>query len=56
MADVTVKIDVECQRCGADLATDVYGTLIQIEPCSECLAKEHQEGYDEGLTEAEEYE
>jgi hypothetical protein len=52
MADVTVKIDVECQKCGADLATDVYGTLIQIEPCSECLAEARQDGYDDGLNDA----
>ena len=53
MAELTVEISIECQRCGADLATDVYGTLIQVEPCSACLAEERQDGYDEGLSDGE---
>jgi len=55
--EATTEADVQCE-CGADIDAGVehtrHGTiLITVDACTVCTDKAHDDGYEEGLEEAE---
>jgi len=56
--DIEVNIEVLCAACGAGLCNQTNTgkhrnqPAMFVEPCQECLRKEHDAGYEEGEKEA----
>jgi len=56
MPSFEIEFEVHCEKCGTELVskfTTGYdspeGFRMGVEPCSDCLESERQEGYDEGF-------
>lgn len=55
---VLIDLDVRCSECGDTLAAEVaysyqFKVRILVKPCSRCLEKANEEGFDQGLREGE---
>lgn len=56
MAKLTVDVKVYCNNCGKDmekLMHVVSDTMIDLDPCPNCMGKMYNDGYAEGYNDAE---
>ena len=62
MPDVTVEVEVYCAGCGTGLCNDTESTFthnrhrpcFRVQPCTHCLQKARDEGFQEGHDKARE--
>ena len=49
----SLDFEVYCSECGADLYddTDVNGLTVKVKPCENCMNREYDQGYADGVDE-----
>ncbi len=58
MPEISIEFDLNCTDCGRALKAsaperDRTRTYIEVEPCEFCLQEKYQEGYRQGVNDAE---